>query len=348
MERYTNQEIQQALKHWPEMLQQYARADTSKAIVQILTTFLPFVGLWILMYFSLSWSYWITLGLAMLNAFFLVRIFIIQHDCGHRSYFNSQLWNKVVGYLCSFFSTIPFTYWAREHAFHHAHSGQLEVRDIGDIYLMTEEEFRQASRFKKLYYRIYRAPLVTFVIGPIVYLLINNRIALVRMEGWKNIHFFMYLQNLLILAVYAGLGWLLGWKYFLLVHLPVVFIFGVIAVWFFYVQHQHEAAYKQWRDNWDYLLSAIKGSTYYKLPRVFMWLTGNIGLHHIHHLNSKVPSYHLVECARENPVLQRYVTTITFWQSLKCMFHKLWSEEEQRMITFREFYRRERQRQAAA
>ncbi len=338
----TDAQIQQQLKNWPSILQDYAQSDNRRAIGQILTSFLPFLALWVLMYLSLNWSYWITFGLGLINAFFLVRIFIIQHDCGHRSYFKSQTWNKIVGFSCSFFSTIPFNYWAREHDFHHGHNGQLETREIGDIHLLTVEEYRNSSRFKRFFYRVYRMPIVTFGIGPVVYLVMNNRLPIIKLPGWKKIHQAMHLHNVMIAAVYIGLGWLLGWQRFLLVQATVVVLFAIISVWFFYVQHQHEHTYKQWKDKWDYLLSAIRGSTFYKLPRVFHWLTGNIGYHHIHHLNSRIPSYNLARCARENPFLQRYVTHLNFWQSLKCMFNKLWCEEEQRMITFREFNRRER------
>lgn len=344
MQTYSNEEIKQALRNWQALLQEYSQADKTKAIIQLVNTFLPFLGLWVLMYFSLFWSYWITLGLALINGFFMVRIFIIQHDCGHKSFLPSQAWNRVVGFICSLFSTIPFDYWSRQHSFHHGHNGELEVRDIGDIYLMTEEEFRQASRWKRFTYRLFRMPVVTFIIGPISYLIFNMRLPLTRFEGWNGTIRRMHLNNLLIAAVYIGLGYLLGWKRFLMVQLPIVFVFFIIAIWFFYVQHQHEIAYKQWKKNWDYLLSAIIGSTFYKLPKVVHWLTGNIGYHHIHHLNSKIPNYHLIRCAEENPILQKYITSITFFDSLKCMFHKLWSEEQQRMITFREFYQRERMR----
>ncbi|MCB0638621.1 MAG: fatty acid desaturase [Lewinella sp.] len=340
--RISDQEIKEALKDWPVRFKAYARADRTKAIIQILNTFLPFLGLWVLMYLSLDWSYWLTLGLALINGVLLVRVFIIQHDCGHRSFFKSQQWNKIVGTTCSFFTTIPFKYWAREHDFHHAHSGQLETREIGDIWMLTVEEYRKASPMKRLFYRIYRMPVMTFIIGPIVYLLYNNRWPIVKLPGWQKIHRAMHWNNLLLVAVYAGLGWLLGWKNFFLVQIPVVVIFAITAVWFFYVQHQHEFTYKQWKENWDYLLSAIKGATYYKLPKWLNWMTGSIGYHHIHHLNSKIPNYHLAQCAEDNPDLQRYVTTVTFWESLKCMFNKLWDEQTERMITFREFYQRER------
>jgi acyl-lipid omega-6 desaturase (Delta-12 desaturase) len=341
------EEIKKSLANWPARLQSYARADNRKAAWEVIVTFGPYLGLWALMYFSLSWSYLLFGLLAIINGFLLVKIFTIQHDCGHRSFFRDQRLNRVVGYVCSFFSTIPFKYWAKEHDFHHAHNGQLETREIGDIALMTVEEYRQASWWKRTFYRVYRIPFCTFIIGPIVYLLMNNRLPLVKLPGWKRFHTIMTLENLAILTVYIGLGRLLGWQRFFIVQLTCVALFAIIAIWFFYVQHQHEFSYKAWKDNWDYLLSAIRGSTYYKLPRVFHWLTGNIGYHHIHHLNSKIPSYNLAKCAEENPVLQKYVTSITFRESLQCMFNKLWCEETERMITFREFYTRERSRVAA-
>ncbi|PTM11655.1 MAG: fatty acid desaturase [Bacteroidetes bacterium] len=342
MSIYSDQEIKAALADWPQRFKTYAQANHRKAIWQLVTTFVPFVALWVLMYYSLSWSYWITLGLGLVNAFFTVRIFIIQHDCGHRSYFKDQRWNRFVGWVCSLFTFIPYNYWSQVHDFHHGHSGQLEVRDIGDIQTMTVQEYREATPRQRLGYRIFRMPIITFVIGPVVYLLRNNRFTLVKLQGWQRNQKWLRLNNFLLLAAYVLGGVLLGWKNFLLIQAPIVFFFAIIAVWFFYVQHQHEMAYKQWRDNWDYLLSAIRGSSYYQLPKWLHFLTGNIGYHHIHHLNSKIPSYNLVRCAQENPDLQKYVTSVTFWESLQFMFHKLWDEQTERMITFREFYLRER------
>lgn len=338
----SNEEISKALHNWPTLFAKYAKASNTKAFIQIINTFGPFVGVWVLMYFSLDYSYWITFGLAIVNSFFLVRIFIIQHDCGHRSFTRSQMLNKVIGWFASMFTAIPFRYWAQVHNFHHGHSGQLEVRDIGDIRMMTVEEYRKASRWERLGYRIFRMPLITFGIGPMIYIFWNNRLPLVRFKGWKNIYASLQVNNVLWIGLYVLLGWLLGWQRFLLIQLPIIWLFSIIAVWFFYVQHQHEHTYKQWRDNWDYLLAAIRGSTYYRLPKPFPWLTGNIVFHHIHHLNPKIPNYNLARCARENKFLEQYITTLGFVESLKCMFNKLWDEETQRMISFKEFYMRER------
>lgn len=342
-EQQLNDELRQRLKNWPALFHKYAQADTKKAVVQMFTTFLPYLGLWALMYWSTFYSWWLTFGLAAINAFFLVRIFIIQHDCGHRSFLNNQAANKIIGWFCSFFSTIPYSYWAGVHNFHHGHSGQLEVevRDIGDLMVMTVEEYRKASFWQKLGYRIYRLPIVTFVIAPVIYLGFYNRIPLVNLSGWKKIHTQLHVNNLALLALYLLLGWALGWKRFFFIQLSIVFLFGIIAMWFFYVQHQHEDAYKEWKSKWEYVLSAVKGSTYYKLPRLMQWMTGNIGFHHIHHLNSKIPNYHLEQCAKDNSFLNQYITTVTFWESLKLMHNKLWCEETKRMITFIEFQHRE-------
>ena len=250
--------------------------------------------------------------------------------------------------ICSFFSTIPFRYWARVHDFHHGHCGQLETRDIGDIDILTTDEYRQLTPWGKVKYRIYRLPIVTFVIGPIHYFLVNNRLPLVRFKSWNGMIWSQTWNNIAIVGVVAFFSWLIGWKVFLSIQLPIVIFFFIIAIWFFYVQHQHEHTYKTWKAEWDYLMAAIKGSTFYKLPRFVHWMTGNIGYHHIHHLNSGIPNYNLVKCAKENPVLNKYVTKVTFWESLSYMHHKLWDEKEQRMITFTEFNREEKKMRMAA
>jgi acyl-lipid omega-6 desaturase (Delta-12 desaturase) len=341
-QRPADQQIRETLKDWPKIVAKYQIPDRRKAYTQILTTFLPFIGLWILMYFSLSWSYWITLGLAIVNAFFMVRIFIIQHDCGHQSFLKKRKVNDAIGLVCSFFSSIPYEYWSRSHSFHHAHCGQLEVRDIGDINTLTVKEYKEMGFFRRLGYRVFRNPLVLFLFGPIYYLAVNVRFPLISLKGWKKMKWSQFYNNVYLVLIYTLVAFIVGWKQFFLVHVPIVVIFAIIAIWFFYVQHQHEHTYKQWKENWEYLFSSIKGSTYYKLPKVFQWLTGNIGLHHIHHLSSKIPNYHLTRVQEENPILTQYVTTVGFWESLSFMFHHLWDEENQRMISFGKFYQMER------
>ena len=332
-----NNDLKIALQNWKVLVKKYQRPNNKKAVIQMLNSFLPFLGLWVLMYFSLNWSYILTLALATVNAFFLVRIFIIQHDCGHQSFLKSRKGNDIIGFISSFFSTIPYRYWSRMHSIHHAHNGQLEYRGLGDIHFMTIEEYDKCTKWEKLKYRTFRHPLVLFLISPVVYLLIALRYPLVQLKGWKRIRWSHLINNLLLLGVFFGLAMLLGWKKLALVHVPILFIFGVIAFWFFYVQHQQEENYKESKAEWDHLLASIRGSTCYKLPRLFQWLTGNIGFHHIHHLNSRIPNYHLAACANENPLLNRFANVLTFRQSLKCIRHKLWDSEQSRMISFKEY-----------
>jgi len=335
-----SKEIKEVLQNWQTIVQKYQAPNTKKAIFQIITSFLPFFILWSLMYWSLGVSYWLTLGLGVFNAFFLVRIFIIQHDCGHQSFLKSRKWNNALGFICSFFSLIPYKYWSRSHNFHHAHNGMLEFRDIGDIDLLTVNEFKALSKWGQIKYRIYRTPIVMFLIGPLYYLLIHNRFPFINMKGWKKARRSLIWSNFFLLTFYISMGFIFGWKNFLMVQIPIIVFFAVIAIWFFYVQHQHEESYKQWKENWEYLLSAIQGSTFYNLPRPMMWLTGNIGFHHIHHLSSLIPNYNLRKCNEDHPIFQKYVTVLSFRSSLKCMFHKLWDEETQRMISFREYRKR--------
>lgn len=335
------------LKQLPSIVKSYQLPDTRKAVIQILNSFLPFVAIWVAMYFLLDVSFWLVLPLAALNAFFLVRIFIIQHDCGHQSFTNSRKANDLIGEVCSMISFMPYRYWAKSHNFHHGHNGILwEHRDIGDINLLTVNEFKALPRWKKLHYAIFRSFPVLFIIGPAWYLLIQNRLPLIRLKGWEHAHKALLKHNLLLVAVHVGLYFLLGYEAFVMVHLPILLFFAIIAIWFFYVQHQHETAYKEWKDKWDYIRAAVQGSTYYKLPRMFHWLTGNIGYHHIHHLNPLVPNYELARCHNENPILDQVANKITFIESLRCMFNKLWDEEQERMITFREYMRKYRQKKA--
>ena len=331
------------LQRLPAIVKAYQLPDTRKAVIQMLNSFLPFVAIWVAMYFLLDVSVWLVVPLAFVNAFFLVRIFIIQHDCGHQSFTANRKANDIIGEICSIISFMPYRYWAKSHNFHHGHNGILwEHRDIGDINLLTVNEFKSLSRVEKIKYMVFRSAPVLFLIGPAWYLLIQNRFPLIRLKGWEHAHKALIKHNLILIGFYVAVIWLLGYKAFLLVHLPILLFFAVIAVWFFYVQHQHETSYKEWKDKWEYIRAAIQGSTYYKLPRFMHWLTGNIGYHHIHHLNPLVPNYELARCHHENPVFEQVANKITFWQSLRCIFNKLWDEEQERMISFREYMRRYR------
>ena len=334
-------QLKEALANWRPMIKKYQQPDSKKAITQLLNSFLPFLGLCVLMYFSLEWSYLLTLALAALTSFFLVRLFIIQHDCGHQSFTKSKKWNNIIGFIFSFFSTIPYKSWSYMHNIHHAHNGQLddEYRGLGDMPYLTTEEFGELSRWGKFCYRFSRNPFILFLIGPMIYLAFNQRYLHGGLRKSKKVLRSHRINNLMLAIIYTLLVIFVGWKYMVLVYVPILLFFGTIAFWFFYVQHQHEENYKEIKSKWDHLLASIKGSTYYKLPKIFHWLTGNIGYHHIHHLNSRIPNYNLEACVTENPLLSKYVPTVTFWQSLKCINHKLWDPKSKRMISFREYAR---------
>jgi len=325
-----------------QQLRKYTEKRTSKAVIQLINSFGPFIALWMLMYLSLDISYWITLGLGFINAFFLVRIFIIQHDCGHQSFIKNRKAQKIIGQVCSYVSAIPFKYWAQSHSVHHKVNGQLELRDIGDVTTYTVNEFKSFSKFKRFSYRLYRSPLVMFILGPLYYILIHNRLAQIKYPSFQKLKSSVTWTNLGLLGLYCLLGFTLGWKEFLIVQFTVLTLFSIIAIWFFYVQHQHEYGYKHWKENWDYMTSALKGSTYYKVPKLFNWLTGNIGIHHVHHLNPAIPNYNLKKCIEENPWLNQFPTIIGLRESFSLISNKLWDETQERMISFREFYSRQK------
>jgi omega-6 fatty acid desaturase (delta-12 desaturase) len=327
-------------KQLPAIVQRYQHPDTRKATIQVLNSFLPFIAIWVAMYLLHDVSLWISMSLAVVNAFFLVRIFIIQHDCGHQSFLRSRKANNIIGTVCSLLTFIPYKYWAKNHNYHHGHNGVLgKDRAIGDIHTLTVKEFREASRFQKLAYMIFRSAPVLFLLGPMFYIFYNNRFPIIRLKGWEVANRALLWNNLLLIVFHSALIFFLGWDAFLLVQLPIIVAFGTIAIWFFYIQHQHEHTYKAWKDNWDNLRASIQGSSYYKLPRLFHWLSGNIGYHHIHHLNSLVPNYELARCHHENPVFDQVANALTFTQSLRCVFNKLWDEDGEKMVTWREYFR---------
>lgn len=341
MDKKLQDSLDYIIENWQQIVKKYQTPNLKIAFGQILNSFLPFIGLWILMYFSLDISYWLTLGLGLINAFFLVRIFIIQHDCGHQSFTSSRKMNDIIGFICSGFSLIPYKYWAKAHNFHHGHCGQLEpdIRDIGDMPLLTVEEYRNMHFTKRWAYRIFRMPLFLLSAGSFYYIFIHNRFAAIRLKGFEVAAKSLIFSNLFMLVVYVVGCYLFGIKAFLMVHLPIVAFFSIMAFYAFYIQHQHETAYKKWRKDWNYVIAALKGSTYWNLPPVFQWLTGNIGIHHIHHLSSLIPNYNLQRCKDENPILQELVTEISFTDSLKLFFNKLWDEQQDKMITFTEYRR---------
>lgn len=335
---------QLSINDLPRLVSSYRKPDYKKAIIQMITSFWPFLLILALIYliiYTHILPIWCIIPCIIINAFFLVRIFIIQHDCGHQSYLPSKKLNTIIGTICSFFSLIPYSYRAKSHNFHHNHNAKLrQHRDIGDIFTYSVEEFKKISKRKKLWYRLFRNPLLMFGVGPARYILFQNRIPTINLSGRTKERIASIRNNVWIIWFYILLGIVFWRKALLLAHLPIILAFSSIAIWFFYIQHQHELTYKSREHKWDYVTAAIKWSSFYKLPNRLHRLTGNIGYHHIHHLNASIPSYELARCYREIPLLQTQANTLTIRESFKSLRCHLRDEHEQKMISFREYYRK--------
>jgi omega-6 fatty acid desaturase (delta-12 desaturase) len=321
---------------WKNLVSKYQKSDILKSLWQLANSFIPFIAILYLMYLSLAVSYGLTILLALPAAGFVVRIFIIQHDCGHRSFFKSRKANNITGTLLSIFTLTPYLYWKKSHSIHHAGTGNLEHRGVGEIYTMTVEEYHQKSRWGKFKYRMYRNPLILFIFFPYILFTIVYRFPVSRSEDLKPYNKSVYLTDLLIGLLAAGIIWIIGWQAFLMIQIPIYFISSTAGMWIFYVQHQFEDTYWKSGDEWSYTQAAINGSSYFKLPKVLQWFTGNIGFHHIHHLSPKIPNYRLEKCYKENPEFQKAVV-LTLRSSLRSILLKLWDEKQKKLISFYRF-----------
>jgi omega-6 fatty acid desaturase (delta-12 desaturase) len=316
---------------WREIVAKYQTPSVKRAVWQLVSTLVPLVVAVILMNWSLSVSYWLTLALAIPAAGLTIRTFIIMHDCGHGSFLPSKTWNNIIGWVTGILTTTPYSHWRREHAIHHATSGHLEQRGTGDISTMTVKEYLAAGRLQRIWYRVYRNPVILLVIGP-AFLFIKHRWPTRDIAGKKEV-LNVHLTNLALAALVTTLSLLIGFKDFMLIWLPIFLISGAAGVWLFYVQHQFEDAYWRGGEEWDYATAAVAGSSYFRLPKVLQWFTGNIGFHHVHHLSPKIPNYMLERCHRENPTFQK-VVTLTLRESVRTLGLRLWDEESGRMVTF--------------
>jgi omega-6 fatty acid desaturase (delta-12 desaturase) len=315
-------------------LLRYCDPHVGRGVFEIAITLIPLTALWGLMWLSLDVGYWLTLLLAVPAGGFLVRLFIIQHDCGHGAFFRSRTANSWVGRVLGVLTLTPYEYWKRNHAIHHATSSNLDRRGIGDIDMLTVEEYRSKPFMGRMLYRCYRSAPVMFVIGPAYMFLLQHRFPLHQTrDGWKPWISTMA-TNAAIAAVIAVMVWLVGWAPFLMVHLPIMLIAASLGVWLFYVQHQFEGVMWTRAKGWSHHESAMTGSSHYDLPGVLHWITGNIGIHHIHHLNSRIPYYRLPRVMRDHPELEA-AGRVTLLGSLKTVNLSLWCERREKLVSFR-------------
>lgn len=321
------------LKQLKKGIAPYEKANVKVSVRQLLNTIPPFFLLWFLAYQSLQVSVLLAVVIAIVAAGFLVRVFIIFHDCTHNSFFSSRKANDRLGTILGIMTLFPYEKWKRDHNIHHATSGNLDKRGTGDIWIMTVNEYLQASFWQKLSYRLYRNPFVMFVLGPLYLLLVSNRKNHKGAKRKERIN--THVTTLAAVIIYALVIMLIGWQAFLIIQGTILFVAASLGIWLFYVQHQFEDAYFENKDEWDYVKAAIDGSSYYQLSKPLQWLTGNIGFHHVHHLSPRVPNYYLETVHETNPSLQR-VTTITLRTSLKALRFRLYDENQKTFVSFRE------------
>jgi acyl-lipid omega-6 desaturase (Delta-12 desaturase) len=318
---------------WRETLAPYAQPHLGRSLLDLATSVLPYLALSVAMYAALSVSYLLVLVIAIPTAGFLVRTFVLFHDCSHGSFLASRRANLWLGTLLGLFVYSPFLRWRHDHAIHHATSGDLDRRGGGDVRTLTVSEYEALPSRARLGYRVFRNPLVMFGIGPIVALLIGPRI--VAKEARPRMRQSVLGTNVALALLVAALCWLLGWRDYLLVQAPTLLLAGSAGIWLFYVQHQFEDAYWESAEAWTYADAALRGSSYLKLPKVLQFFSGNIGLHHVHHLSARIPNYNLQRAHDENAIFHE-VPTLSLADGLRAVRLKLWDEKHRRMVTFAE------------
>ena len=324
---------------WTRILLRYREPSRTRSAIELVITAGALTLLWILMWKALEVGYWLSLLLAIPTAGFFVRAFMIQHDCGHGAFFPYRMANDWLGRALSVLTLTPYDFWRRTHALHHANSGNLDGRGIGDIETLTVREYLALPRWRRLGYRLYRHPLVMFGVGPAYLFILQVRFPVGFMRGGWMPWFSTMATNAALAIIIGGMIWLVGIGPFLLVHLPIVLLGASIGVWLFYVQHQFEHTFWAERRSWDLHEAALHGSSFYDLPGILRWFTANIGVHHVHHLCSKIPYYRLPSVLRDHPELSR-IGRITLGESFRCVRLVLWDESRQRLISFREMKNR--------
>ena len=327
-------EVRTTKPAWYPIVSKYAKSNLRKAVWQLFNTLGSYIVLVALMIVIVQrgYSYWITLTLAVLAGGILVRVFILFHDCCHGSFFASRRANTILGYVTGILTFTPFDDWRYAHNRHHATSGDLDRRGVGDIWTMTTEEYLSAPRLRRIGYRIYRHPVILFGPGAALLFLVFQRFA--KRGATQAARRSVLITNLALLIIVAVASWTIGVQTYLLVQLPIILIGGGVGLWLFYIQHQFEDVYWVRRENWDSMSVALYGSSYFKLPKILQWFTGNIGLHHIHHVRPAIPNYNLQQCYNEVPALQA-ARTITLKTSIRSLRLGLYDEKNRKLVSFR-------------
>jgi omega-6 fatty acid desaturase (delta-12 desaturase) len=322
-------------RKWVPILAKYRDPSLGRSLLELCVTVAAFLGFWALAWAALSVSPLLALAVAAANGVWLVRLFLIQHDCGHQSFFHNRLANDWMGRIIAVLTLTPYDVWRRTHSIHHAHAGNLGRRGIGDVLTLTVQEYKARSWFGRVLYWLYRHPLVMFGLGPAYLFLIDYRLPLGLMTaGWRYWLSSMG-TNLMLALLITGLHLLGGWQVLVFIYLPTVIVAATIGVWLFFVQHQFEETYWGREPDWQVHDAALLGSSHYKLPQPLRWLTANIGIHHVHHLYSRVPFYRLSEILRDHPVLGE-AQVLTIRESLDCARLHLWDEAGKRLVSFRD------------
>ncbi|MFU8842576.1 MAG: fatty acid desaturase [Bacteroidales bacterium] len=329
----TTNNSKQNSQAWQSIITRYNKPRISRSLWQLINSFIPYLLLWVLMAYTIQISFWLTLPITILAAGFLMRIFIIFHDCGHGSFFKSKKLNFYIGSVCSILAFTPYHRWTDSHRTHHQTVGNLDKRGIGDVWTYTVQEYEALSRWKRFEYRLYRHPLVMLGLGGFIIFFGTNRFTTRRMTKKQKIN--IYYTNIIMALIALGMSLLIGWQAYLLIQLPVIYFASLYGVYLFYLQHQYDEVYWCRDEDWDYKTMAIEGSSFFKLPAILQWFTGNIGFHHIHHLGPTIPNYNLPRCHEENSLFQE-IKPITFWSGFESLRIRFWDEEKQRVVGLRD------------
>lgn len=324
-------------RDWLKTLAEYREPSSRRSLFELLVTLIPFFGLWIVAWWVYPISVWLTLAIGVVAGCFLVRLFLIQHDCGHGAFFRQRATNDWVGRFLGVLTLTPYGVWRRSHATHHATSGNLSRRGIGDIDTLTVREYLARPFWRRAVYRLYRHPIVMFGVGPAYYFMLRNRLPLGFSKGDLPFWISTMGTNIAIAMTVAALIYLMGPGPFLLVHMPIALIAASIGVWLFYVQHQFEDTFWAEEPDWKLHDAALYGSSHYDLPIALRWMSANIGVHHVHHIASRIPYYRLPQVLRDYPELSQ-VRRLTLMQSFACVRLRLWDENKKKLVSFSEAF----------